>query len=70
MVLFLDCGEDGYEEVSPRQSGKQVAARMAAAAGPDTRLYSVRYFEHHGAVLPRPHPHARGTMRTSSSRAS
>jgi 4-amino-4-deoxy-L-arabinose transferase-like glycosyltransferase len=46
MVFFLDCVEDGYEEVSPRQSGKEVAAVMAAASGPDTRLYSVRYFEH------------------------
>ena len=46
MVILLDCVEDGYEEMSPRQSGKEIAAKMAAAAGPDARLYSVRYFEH------------------------
>ncbi|HET7729973.1 MAG TPA: glycosyltransferase family 39 protein [Usitatibacter sp.] len=44
-VLMIDCLEDAYERLSPRQSGQEVAAKAAAAMTPDTRLYSVRIYD-------------------------
>jgi 4-amino-4-deoxy-L-arabinose transferase-like glycosyltransferase len=45
MVLVIDCIEDAYESLAPRQSGAMVAARMRPLLAPDTRLYSVGHYE-------------------------
>ncbi|MEO7742643.1 MAG: glycosyltransferase family 39 protein [Usitatibacter sp.] len=45
MVLVVDCVEDAYEEMAPRQSGKAVAQKMAPLVKPGTRLYSVRHYD-------------------------
>ena len=45
MVFVIDCIEDGYEQLSPRQSGFDVAQKIRGHAGPGTRLYSVRHYE-------------------------
>ncbi len=45
MVLVIDCVEDAFEEMAPRQSGKAVAEKMAAVLTPGTRLYSVRHYD-------------------------
>ena len=44
-VIFYDCAEDGYEELSPRQSGHDVAMKMIPWLKPGTRIYSVRHYE-------------------------
>jgi 4-amino-4-deoxy-L-arabinose transferase-like glycosyltransferase len=44
-LLFVDFVEDGYERLSPRQSGKQVAERIARELTPATRLYSVGIYD-------------------------
>ena len=44
-VLTIDCLEDAYEEFSPRQSGRDVAAKMTPLLRPDTRLYSVKIYD-------------------------
>lgn len=44
-VVFIDCVEDGYEELSPRQSGFDVATIMKPLLRPQTRIYSVRHYE-------------------------
>jgi len=42
---FVDGVEDGYEQVSPRQSGQDVAAAMRPHLTPDARVYSVDYYD-------------------------
>jgi hypothetical protein len=44
-ILLIDCGEEAYEEITPRQSGIEVAAKMKAAMKPDSRLYFVGHYE-------------------------
>ncbi len=44
-LVFVDCVEDGYQALSPRQSGEGVAAAIRPWLAPDTRLYSVRYYD-------------------------
>lgn len=44
-LLFVDLVEDGYERLSPRQSGKQVAGIIARELTPATRLYSVGIYD-------------------------
>ncbi len=44
-ILFYACMEDGYEELSPRQSGHDVAIAMKPWLKPETRVYSVRHYE-------------------------
>jgi 4-amino-4-deoxy-L-arabinose transferase-like glycosyltransferase len=43
--VLIACGEDAYEELSPRQSGMIVAEKMKPLIGPATRLYSVGHYE-------------------------
>src|SRR5207342_146618 len=45
MVFVIDCIEDGYERLSPRQSGFDVAGKIRQRLAPGTRLYSVRHYE-------------------------
>jgi 4-amino-4-deoxy-L-arabinose transferase-like glycosyltransferase len=44
-VLTIDCIEDAYEELSPRQSGLAVAEKMRPWLTPATRVYSVGHYE-------------------------
>jgi 4-amino-4-deoxy-L-arabinose transferase-like glycosyltransferase len=44
-ILLIDCGEEAYEEITPRQSGVGVAEIMKAQMKPDSRLYSVGHYE-------------------------
>ena len=44
-ILVIDCGEEAYEELTPRQSGVEVAEKMKAYIGPNTRLYFVSHYE-------------------------
>ena len=44
-LAFIDFVEDGYERLSPRQSGKQAAAVLRPHVGPDTRLYAVEIYD-------------------------
>ena len=44
-VLMVDCLEDAYESMAPRQSGLAVAERMRPLLHADTRLYSVRIYD-------------------------
>jgi len=44
-LLLIECIEDGYEELSPRQSGKAVAQAMEPWLKPSTRLYSVNHYD-------------------------
>jgi len=44
-LVMIDCIEDGYEQLSPRQSGKQVAEAMKPWLRPGTRLYSVNHYD-------------------------
>jgi len=44
-ILLIDCGEEAYEELTPRQSGVGVAEKMKAQMKPGTRLYSVGHYE-------------------------
>ena len=44
-ILFYACAEDGYEELSPRQSGHDVAMAMKPWLKPETRVYSVAHYE-------------------------
>ena len=45
-LLLIDCIEDGYEQLSPRQSGERVAQAMKPWLTPGTRLYSVNHYDH------------------------
>ena len=44
-LLFIDFVEDGYEQLAPRQSGKQAAAVLRPHVSPGTRLYSVEIYD-------------------------
>jgi 4-amino-4-deoxy-L-arabinose transferase-like glycosyltransferase len=44
-LVFIDCAEDGFEELSPRQSGLVPAAAARPHIGPDTRVYSLGQFD-------------------------
>jgi len=44
-LIFVDCFEDAYERLSPRQSGQQVSALLMPRLTPETRVYSVRYYD-------------------------
>ncbi len=44
-LLFIDFVEDGYERLSPRQSGQVVAQAMKRSLTPATRVYSVGYYD-------------------------
>jgi 4-amino-4-deoxy-L-arabinose transferase-like glycosyltransferase len=44
-VLMIEALEDGYEQLTPRQSGYGVAQKMRAVLTPATRVYSVHHYE-------------------------
>jgi len=44
-LAFIDLVEDGYERLSPRQSGKQAADVLRPHVRPDTRLYAVEIYD-------------------------
>jgi len=44
-LLFIDFVEDGYEALSPRQSGKLVVAVAKPHLAEGTRVYSVKYYD-------------------------
>ena len=44
-VMMIECVENGYEELSPRQSGITVAHALAPLVTPATRLYSVAHYD-------------------------
>ena len=44
-VLMLECLENAYGHLSPRQSGHEVAQKMRPFLGPATRLYSVAHYD-------------------------
>jgi hypothetical protein len=44
-VLLMDCVEDAYETLSPRQSGRIVAEKMRPYLAGNPRLYSVHHYE-------------------------
>lgn len=44
-LVFADAMEDGFEELSPRQSGFAVASAMLPHVKPETRIYSVDYYD-------------------------
>jgi 4-amino-4-deoxy-L-arabinose transferase-like glycosyltransferase len=44
-VIFVDCFEDAYERLSPRQSGQAVSELLKPRLTPETRIYSVRYYD-------------------------
>jgi 4-amino-4-deoxy-L-arabinose transferase-like glycosyltransferase len=44
-LLMIDCIEDGYEELTPRQSGFEVSQAMKPYLAPATRLYMVEHYD-------------------------
>ena len=44
-VLMLECLENAYGHLAPRQSGYEVAQKMRPYLAPDTRLYSVAHYD-------------------------
>jgi hypothetical protein len=44
-VMIVGCVDNAYEELSPRQSGQQLARVMAPVVRADTRLYSVSHYD-------------------------
>ena len=44
-ILTIDCIEDAYEELSPRQSGRAVAEKMRPWLDRRPRIYSVKHYE-------------------------
>ena len=44
-MLVVDCLEDAYERVAPRQSGLAVAEKIRPLAAPATRIYSVGIYD-------------------------
>ena len=44
-VLMLECLDNAYRHLSPRQSGLEVAQKMRPFLGPGTRLYSVAHYD-------------------------
>ena len=45
VLLLIDCMEEAYEELTPRQSGLEVAGKMKPHIGPATQLYFVGHYE-------------------------
>jgi 4-amino-4-deoxy-L-arabinose transferase-like glycosyltransferase len=45
VLLLIDCMEEAYEELTPRQSGLEVAEKMKPHIGPATQLYFVGHYE-------------------------
>ncbi|HUP30964.1 MAG TPA: phospholipid carrier-dependent glycosyltransferase, partial [Usitatibacter sp.] len=45
MVLVIDCVEEAYEHLTPRQSGRAVAEKMKPLLASDTRVYSVAIYD-------------------------
>jgi hypothetical protein len=43
--MLIDCGEEAYEELTPRQSGIEVAEKMKSEMKAGSRLYSVGHYE-------------------------
>jgi 4-amino-4-deoxy-L-arabinose transferase-like glycosyltransferase len=44
-VLLVECVAQSFDVLAPRQSGRDVARVIAARLTPETRLYSVHYYE-------------------------
>jgi 4-amino-4-deoxy-L-arabinose transferase-like glycosyltransferase len=44
-ILMLECVENAYGSLSPRQSGYEVAQKMKPYLAPGTRLYSVAHYD-------------------------
>jgi 4-amino-4-deoxy-L-arabinose transferase-like glycosyltransferase len=44
-LLLIDCGDEFYEHLTPRQSGMEVAGKMKPLITPGTRLFSVGHYE-------------------------
>jgi hypothetical protein len=44
-MLMVDCMEDAYERIAPRQSGLAVAEKIRPIAGPGSRIYSVGIYD-------------------------
>jgi 4-amino-4-deoxy-L-arabinose transferase-like glycosyltransferase len=44
-IALIDCLENAYEELSPRQSGRIVADKMKPLITPATRIYSVKFYD-------------------------
>ena len=44
-LVMVDCLEDAFEQMAPRQSGLAVAEKMRPLMSPATRLYSVRIYD-------------------------
>ncbi len=44
-ILLMGCLQEGYQELSPRQSGFGVAQAMKPYLSPGTRVYSVRHYD-------------------------
>ena len=44
-VAVIECGENAYEKLTPRQSGMDLAQKIAPLLGPGTRLYFVGHYE-------------------------
>jgi len=44
-LFLIECLEDAYEKLAPRQSGLMVAEKLRPLAGPSTRLYSVGIYD-------------------------
>jgi 4-amino-4-deoxy-L-arabinose transferase-like glycosyltransferase len=45
VMLLIDCMEEAYEELTPRQSGLQVAEKMKPYIGSRTQLYFVGHYD-------------------------
>ena len=45
MVLVVACLLQGFERLSPRQSGRAIAEKMRPLLHPSTRLYTVRMYD-------------------------
>ena len=44
-IALIDCLENAYDELSPRQSGQIVADKMKPLITPATRIYSVKFYD-------------------------
>ena len=44
-LLLVDLAENGYEKVSPRQSGKAFTAKILPHLTPETRVYAVAHYD-------------------------
>jgi len=44
-IIVIDCGEEAYEELTPRQSSIELAEKMKPHIGPATKLYFVGTYE-------------------------